>query len=87
MSQEKRVIEVCPNKVKSQIEIISLDDFVCPECHGYGGFSVDIGKDQYKWDSCSYCRGTGKINAEITIQWLPFEKDNVVNLKAINNHG
>jgi RecJ-like exonuclease len=48
----------------------------CSYCHGNGFFwkvKEDI-KERYK-EACPVCKGSGKLKAAITIEWLP-DKDN-----------
>jgi DnaJ-class molecular chaperone len=48
----------------------------CSYCHGNGFFwkAQEGTKDRFK-EACPVCKGSGKLKAVITIEWLP-DKDN-----------
>jgi|WetSurMetagenome_2_1015567.scaffolds.fasta_scaffold53832_4 hypothetical protein len=41
----------------------------CPICHGKGKITSPFRDDDIK--ECSTCKGTGKVRAEIKINWVP----------------
>lgn len=44
------------------------DDMECPTCHGEGCGYVRVGPDDWEWQSCGQCRGTGYIPSAIIDQ-------------------
>lgn len=80
MSKDKFTIEVCVpdviipdrNKEKSGIackEVFYSNWHQCSYCHGNGYFwSEDCHGESYKKE-CPVCKGSGKLNAVITIEW------------------
>ena len=50
---------------------MALNGYRCPVCKGQGGISEQVGFNQFKETKCDYCQGTGKVKAEIQINWKP----------------
>lgn len=71
MSKQKHIIEIEPTEYNCQQEKMFFSGFRCPKCGGKGGFTENIGWDEYKTTSCTFCDGTGKIMGEVLINWLP----------------
>lgn len=71
MSTQKRIIEVIPPLYQKVWEKMTLNDYRCPLCGGQGGRSEQIGFNKYEETKCDYCDGTGKVKAEIQIDWKP----------------
>ena len=69
MSVQKYIIEIEPPKYQEVSERKTCRNFICPVCNGRGGFTEQIGKDDYKTTTCDYCDGTGRVKAEVTIKW------------------
>jgi hypothetical protein len=79
MSEEKRVIEITPPPYLEQgreIESQTMKDFRCPRCFGHGHFMPkETGKDKYEEVKCCVCQGTGCLEADVVIRWVP-SRDN-----------
>lgn len=71
MSTQKRIIEVVPPHFQEVWEKLVLPGYRCPVCGGQGGSSEQIGFNKYKETKCDYCQGTGKVKAEVQINWKP----------------
>ena len=69
MSTQKHIIEVTPPKYEQVHERMEFRNYTCPVCNGRGGFTEEVGHDQYQTKTCDYCEGTGKVMAEVTIKW------------------
>lgn len=69
MSTPKYIIEVTPPKYEQVRETMEFRNYTCPACNGRGGFTEEVGHDQYQTKTCNYCEGTGKVKAEVTIKW------------------
>lgn len=85
----KRIIElIAPSKLlnfrnEAQIETATGDVVRCECCNGTGGKHVnsycldfDFGKnngDGY-FEACTICKGSGKVQPFITIEWKPADK-------------
>lgn len=62
-------------------------DLKCEMCNGEGYLFQGgwIGKfkksqDDPDWKTCSICKGTGKLQAEVCVKWLPYGE--VIELKG-----
>jgi hypothetical protein len=79
MSKRKDVIVIDPPKLflkNRTMETYSIKGFECPNCQGRGHFMPrEIGKDEYEEVPCEACFGTGRLRADIIIQWCA-ESDN-----------
>ena len=71
MSTHKRFIEVIPPKHQKVWEKMELTGYRCPICKGRGGNTEQVGFNKYEETKCDYCQGTGKVKAEIQINWKP----------------
>lgn len=72
MSKKQQYILISPPmflESNNQERIIS-QGHRCSNCSGNGWFIDDDLNGQYK-TKCPVCKGTGKLNAEITIVWEP----------------
>lgn len=69
MSTQKHVIEIIPPEYEQVRETMEFRNYVCPVCHGQGGFTEETGHNEYRTKTCDYCDGTGKVKAEVTIKW------------------
>ncbi|WP_099465906.1 zinc finger-like domain-containing protein [Parabacteroides provencensis] len=71
MSIKQNSILVIPPEYQEVWEKISFTGYRCPVCNGQKSFSEQVGYNQYEEKACDYCKGTGKVKAEITINWVP----------------
>ena len=69
MSECKHIIEITPPKYQEISERKIFRGYKCPVCGGRGGFSEQVGHDEYKTTTCDYCDGTGRVKAEVEIRW------------------
>ena len=69
MSTSKHIIEITPPKYQEISERKIFSGYECPVCGGRGGFSEQVGHDEYKTTTCDYCDGTGRVKAELVIKW------------------
>jgi DnaJ-class molecular chaperone len=72
MSTLKHSIEVHPDE---KIPCIKHEQhnggiFICPVCNGRKGFRYEKGRNLYEEKSCTHCKGSGKVKAVVTIDWL-----------------
>jgi hypothetical protein len=79
MSEKKHTIEVSPPPYIEQsrdFETQTIKGFTCPRCSGHGHFlPKETGKGQYEKVECLLCRGTGRLDADILIQWVSSRRD------------
>ena len=73
MSRKSIVITVEPPSYKTDTEKIEISGVVCPYCSGCGGWSEQVGRDQFVDHICNVCKGKKKIKAVITVDWIPDE--------------
>lgn len=71
MSEQKQIITIAPPKYEQIREQMLFRNYTCPVCHGQGGFSEQVGRDDYRTKTCDYCDGTGRVKAEVEIHWRP----------------
>lgn len=71
MSEFKQIVEIKPPSDSRVHEMIKFENFTCPQCHGAGGTQKIIGHNRYLFTSCPHCDGTGKVKAEVIINWSP----------------
>lgn len=70
MSRIKHHIAICPWKFDTpNAEHLQQGGFRCPTCSGEGTLRDYFDEDRAK--PCKRCNGTGKLRAEITINWKP----------------
>ena len=69
MSEQKHIIEIIPPKYEQVHEHFEFRNYLCPVCHGQGGFREQTGHDSYRNTTCDYCDGTGRVKANIQIKW------------------
>ena len=72
MSKERRMIEIAPGLMSPgsrMSETIESRGYNCPYCHGNGyHWQEDEWQECYKKE-CPICRGSGKLDAVITVEW------------------
>ena len=69
MSRVKHSIALCPWQCSDPVpEHLVQGGFDCPTCCGRGNFYNELEEFTYP---CKRCRGTGKLRAEIIINWKP----------------
>ena len=53
-------------------ETFVLTGYDCPRCHGSGEqWDVSPADGQPRIASCPMCGGSGRLDAEVTVQWRP----------------
>lgn len=73
MSVKNDIIKVTPPVFVgdgNMKETITSNGHLCEYCHGNGFFWSEILRERVKTD-CPVCKGSGKLNALITIEWKP----------------
>lgn len=75
MSKNRQVITVSPPlflKETGRKEQVRSEGHVCSHCHGNGWFwSVPDGEKDSVKEPCPICCGSGRLDAVITIEWIP----------------
>ncbi len=72
MSKQKAIIEIEPPDPFVRTEgPMMFRNFLCPHCHGRGGFTEETGRDEYRTKTCIHCDGTGLLKARIAVSWEP----------------
>lgn len=71
MSKQAHTIEVVPPRFQEIRENMAFRGYRCPKCNGRGGFSEKTGFNEHSTKECDYCEGTGKVKAEVQINWKP----------------
>lgn len=69
MSTQKHIIEVIPPKYEASVERMTFRGYRCPACGGLGRHSAIA--DSEAPSTCTFCDGTGKVLAAVTIRWAP----------------
>lgn len=69
MSTQKYIIEIEPPTYQQVRETMEFRNYRCPVCNGQGGFTEEVSHDHYQTKNCDYCEGTGKVKAEVTVNW------------------
>ena len=73
MSKNNQMILISPPMFigeGNQKESISSKGHRCSHCHGNGFFWGEEQRERVKVD-CPVCKGSGKLDAVITIEWKP----------------
>lgn len=71
MSNFSNILRLFPTLSENHKEVLNPDVlFPCPFCSGNGWHWANLEGESYK-KPCSHCNGTGKLKANITIQWSP----------------
>lgn len=72
MSKEKRTIEIAPRLMSPggrMTEVLESRGHACSYCQGNGYFwQENVYRERYKQECC-ICKGSGKLDAVISIQW------------------
>ena len=72
MSKEKRTIEIAPRLISPggrMTEVLESCGHVCTYCQGNGYFwQENVYRERYKQECC-ICKGSGKLDAVVTIEW------------------
>ena len=58
-------------KYEQAHEHFEFRNYLCPVCHGQGGFREQTGHDSYRNTTCDYCDGTGRVKAKVQVGWEP----------------
>lgn len=75
MSKKSVNITVEPPTYTTENEKLEIKGFSCPYCCGQGGWSEQVGYNEYTEHTCPVCQGSKGIKAVITIGWMPDLKD------------
>lgn len=70
MSEFKQIVEIKPPSDSLVHEKRRYENFTCPQCHGLGYFLTYKGHEREQV-ACPHCDGTGKVKAEVIINWSP----------------
>lgn len=72
MSKEKRTIEIAPGLMSPggrMTEVLESRGHACSYCQGNGYFwQENVYRERYKQECC-ICKGSGKLDAVVTIEW------------------
>lgn len=72
MSKEKRTIEIAPGLMSPggrMTEVLESRGHACSYCQGNGYFwQENCYRERYKQECC-ICKGSGKLDAVVTIEW------------------
>ena len=72
MSKERRIVEIEPGRMSPggrMMERIESRGHRCPYCQGNGyHWQEDEWQERYKKE-CPICKGSGRLDAMITIEW------------------
>ena len=72
MSKEKRTIEIAPRLMSPggrMTEVLESCGHACSYCQGNGYFGQEnVYRERYKQECC-ICKGSGKLDAVVTIEW------------------
>ena len=69
MSKRKNIVTVVPQRDCKE-ETFQITGYECPNCHG--SCKEQNGLDyENPYKTCSFCNGSGKLTANVTIQWIP----------------
>jgi hypothetical protein len=71
MSKVKAIIEVTPETHQQVYYRETVSGFRCPVCNGKGGHTHQTGYDEWEGIHCDYCDATGKVKAEVSVEWGP----------------
>lgn len=71
MSKKQNSIIIAPPEYQEVLEKEVFTGYQCPICNGRKVFTAQTGYNQYKEKTCDYCKGAGRVKAEITINWVP----------------
>lgn len=68
MSSKNQIIFLEPPLYGGLEEHIVSRGHTCRYCYGEGGFGGDTRLGEV-WTPCPVCKGSGKMDAEVTIKW------------------
>lgn len=69
MSELKHMLDVSPDKYGTRVETKHVRGVTCPRCNGRGGFTEEVAYNKSVTIPCDLCDGTGKIKAEVVVEW------------------
>lgn len=78
MNKEKRMIEINPGCMSPggrRTERVLSRGHKCPYCQGNGYFWQEDDWDERYKKECPICKGCGKLDAVITIEWKADGRD------------
>lgn len=78
MSSVERSVKLSPPSYPQPIEVLRSEGLTCGCCHGNGWFWREA-RGEYEKKPCPVCKGSGTVDAVVTIEWNP-------NVKHINNN-
>ncbi|MBF1444571.1 MAG: hypothetical protein HXN53_02250 [Prevotella nigrescens] len=80
MSREKRIVEITPGRMipgGRMTESLESRGHSCPYCQGNGfHWQEDEYQELYKKE-CPICKGSGRLNAVVTIEWKSGESNTI----------
>jgi hypothetical protein len=72
MSEKQQILVINPPDYRQEEGSFRFTDFNCVVCSGRGHFTqVQTGYDQYEQKECDFCGGSGKLEALVTVRWVP----------------
>lgn len=74
MSSKNQMIFLEPPLYGGLEEHIVSRGHTCRYCYGEGGFGGDPCRGE-EWTPCPVCKGSGKMEAEVTIKWKALESE------------
>ena len=75
MSKITHSIELRPPKYAGGKEHLTVGPFTCLYCGGRGYFMGSWFNRDAPQKPCPNCQGTGKVIADIHIEWKPYKQD------------
>ncbi len=72
MSSHRKLIFLSAPLYGEKREKIVSRGYECGYCHGAGGYwGARCSPHEGEWKPCPVCEGCGKLDAEVTIEWIP----------------
>lgn len=72
MSRTKTMVELTPPDFALREEYMLTAPMTCGYCHGQGYFlSESTPYDDNNTTTCPVCKGSGRVEAEVSIKWKP----------------
>lgn len=72
MSGVNKVLFVTPER-KMHKEKFVIKGFTCPVCKGQKQFHNEVARNKIESTDCTFCGGTGNLQCEIQLNWMPDE--------------
>ncbi|MDR1917020.1 MAG: hypothetical protein LBQ58_10650 [Synergistaceae bacterium] len=88
MSVKQQILVINPPQYRQKTCSFQYTDFNCPACSGRGYFTpVEVKKDVFKKEKCDFCGGSGRLEAHVTVEWMPENLKSKKNGKRVNSSG